>query len=164
MVVCHPGLQVRLKQICFSVRPWSEHYVADPDGEWGHPVACIGVLSGHILLMPLLLDSCCWGWRWSWLKEWCNHSSMWCGHGGLGDGEVCLWILVEARGSALLTCWCPGNWLWCCCSLLLQPLLWGHELLDKVSPLGHWASSFLLLSTEGELAQDKQQASMHHLP
>ena len=46
----------------------------------------------------LFWDSHCWGCRWSLLKEQCNHSSMQCGCGGLGDGEVCKWGLVEAWG------------------------------------------------------------------
>ena len=119
---------------------------------------CIRVLSGYILLTPFLLDSCCWDWRWSLLKEQCNCLSAWCGHGGLGDGEVHLWGHVEAWGHALLVCWCPGNWLWCCCALLLLCLLQDHELPIRESPLSHLASSFLLQSAEGYLAQDEDSA------
>ena len=58
-----PMSLVRSKQTCFLVGPWGEHSVTDPGGEWGHPVACIRVLSGYILLTALLFDSHCWGCR-----------------------------------------------------------------------------------------------------
>ena len=88
---------VRSKQTCYFVWPWGKHSVTDPGWEWGHPVACIAVLSGCILLTPLLLDSCCWGYRWSLLKEWYNCSSVQCGCIGFGDGEVCLGVLWKPR-------------------------------------------------------------------
>ena len=69
---------------------------------WGMGLSC-GVCQGTVRLChanPLLLDSCCWGCRWSLFKEQCNCSSVWCGHGGLGDGEVYLWGHVEAWGGA----------------------------------------------------------------
>ena len=100
---------VRLKETCFYAGPWGKHSVADMGGEQGHPAVCVRVLSGHVLLTPLLLDSCCWGWRLSLLKEWCNHSSAWCGHSRLGVSKVCLWGLVEAWAGASLGCWGPGN-------------------------------------------------------
>ena len=148
----------------FPCGPWGKHSVADPGEEWGHSVVWIRVLSGHILLTPLLLDYCHWGWRWSLLKEWCNCSSVWCGHGGLGDGKVHLWDHMEAWQGALLVCWHPGNWLWCCCTLLLLPLLLSHELLIRESPLGHLAASFLLLSAEVDLAQDEEHVCKCLLP
>ena len=55
----------------------------------------------------------------------------------------------------------PDNGL-CCCTVLLWPLLWGWELLNRESPLGHLATSFLLPSTEGDLAQDKEWAHEHY--
>ena len=81
---------------------------------------------------------------------------MQCGYGGLGDGQVSLWGLVEAWGGGSLACWHSGDGL-CCCTLFLQPLLWGHELLNRKSPLGCLVTSFLLPSTEADLAQDKMQ-------
>ena len=148
---------------CFFAGPWSEHPMIDPGGDWGHPVACIKVLSGCILLTYLLLDSHCWGCRKSSLKEQCNCSSLLSGCSGLGNGEVCLWGLLEAWEGVLLACWCSVNGL-CCCSLLLWPLLWGHELLDRESPLGCLAISFLLPSSEGDLAWDEEWAHEHLLP
>ena len=85
-------------------------------------------------------------------------------HYGLGDGKVCLWDFKEAWGGASLVCGCPGNWLWCCCALLLLHLLWGCELLIRESPLGHLATSYLLLSAEGDLAQDEEWTHVHLPP
>ena len=45
-----PRSSVRSKQTCLLAGPWGKHSVADPGGESGHPGACIGALSGHILL------------------------------------------------------------------------------------------------------------------
>ena len=159
--IVSPRSWVRSNWTCFHAGPWGKHSVADLGGEWGHPAACVGVKSGHILLTSLLLDSCCWGWRWSILKKQCSCSSAWCEHSGLGDGEVCLWgLLMEAHGGASLGCCYPSDWLWCHHALLL---LWGHVLLIRESPLSCLATSFLL-STKSDLAQDDKQAQEHLLP
>ena len=47
-----PRSSVRSKWTSFYVGPQGEHSVADLNGEWGHPVAFIGTLSGHVLLSP----------------------------------------------------------------------------------------------------------------
>ena len=154
-----PRSSLRSKWTCFFVRPWGKHSVTDPGGKWGHPVVCVRALSDCNLLTPS-----------SWIptagtaeEEQYNNSPMQCGYSGLGDSEICLWGHVEAQEGGFLACWHSGDGL-CCCSLLLQHLLWGHELLDKESPLGHWATSFLLPSTEGDLAQDEEWACKCLLP
>ena len=130
MAVCllghHPG-QTRPA----SLGPWGEHARAEPGGEWGCLVVC-------------LLGSHCGGCRWSWLKEWCNCLSVQSGHSGLGDGEVCMWGLLEASGGALLDCsCCPSNWCWHYHVLLLPCLLQGCKLLIREPSLGHILSSTL---------------------
>ena len=77
-----------------------------------------------------------------------------------------LWGLVEAQGGVLLACWHPGPgyWLWCCCALLLWTLLQGHKSLNRESPLSHLATSFLLLSAEGDLVSGEEQTCEHILP
>ena len=107
---------VRTKQTCFFVRPWGEHSVTDPGREWRHLVVCIRVLSGHILLTSLLLDSHCWGCRWSLLKEWCNHSSLWNGYSSaMGmDSAValcCYGLCYGAVSSSTITPCLLGNLL-----------------------------------------------------
>ena len=57
--VSHRSL-VRSKQTCFFAKPWGEHSVTDPGGEWGCPIAYIEALLGQILLTSLLLNSYCW--------------------------------------------------------------------------------------------------------
>ena len=159
MAVCHPGHQWGQNRPVCLWGPGADTLWLILVGNGSVLWHAFRVLSGCILLAPLLLDSCCWGCRWSLLKEWCNCSSMWCGCGGLGDGEVCLWGLVEAWGGVSLPCWCPGNWLWHCCALLLLPMLQGCELLNKWSPISHLATSFLLVSAEGDLAWKSRPTS-----
>ena len=67
-------------------------------------------------------------------------------------------------GGGLPACWHSGGWLWYCCILLLWPLLWGYELLNRESPLNHLATSFILPSAEGDLAQGEEQAHKCLLP
>ena len=129
-----PRSLVRSKWTSFCVGPWGKCSVADPSWEWGHPAECIKALSGHILLTHFLLDFCCWGWRWNLLKEQCNCSSVWCGHGGLEDGEVHLWgplvepgevpyLVVDApvTGSCAVALCC-----YCICYRAMSSLSGGH--------------------------------------
>ena len=47
-----PRLLVRSNWTCFCEGPWGKHSVADPDGEWSHPVACVRTLSGYVWASP----------------------------------------------------------------------------------------------------------------
>ena len=70
---------------------------------------------------------------------------------------------MKAQEGASLAYWYSSDRLFCC-TLLLQPLLWDHEVLDRESPLVHLATSFLLPSAEVDLAQDEEQAHKCLLP
>ena len=65
-----------------------------PAGQWGHPVVCVAV---PLPICILILDSFPLpGVKMQRpLREWFNHSSVGCGHGGLGDGEEYLPGLLE---------------------------------------------------------------------
>ena len=100
-----PRSSGRLKETFFFVGPWGKHSMTDHGGEWGHPAACIKALSGCILLTSHDLDSHCWGCRQSLLKEQYYCSSLQSGCNGLGNGEVCLWGLLEAQEGGLWAIW-----------------------------------------------------------
>ena len=156
-----PRSSVRSKQTCFFAGPWGKHSVTDPGGEWGDPAVC-----------EYCQALSCWPVS-SWIPtagavdEFCSKSgtiSHPCSVGAVdSDSEVHLLGLVEAWGHASLAFWCSGDGL-CCCTLLLCPLLLGHELLKRESPLGHLATSFLLPSAEDDLAWDGEWTCKSPLP